>query len=142
MQRSIQTFRNSFLRTSTIGQLVVNPRGACAARVIVVAVCVCLRAISLHEPSIAPQTIPCIQRRINIKICICGVFSETSAFGSYVIIVFIGQWVYSCGVAVSSNLHSPPHQTQLIEGKIVIAVELNTQGTTPWVQGIACTGIL
>ena len=97
MQRSIQTFRNSFLRTSTIGQLVVNPRGACAARVIVVAVCVCPRAISLHEQSIAPQTIPHIQRRINIIICICGVFSETAAFGSYVVIVLVsslGQWVY------------------------------------------------
>ena len=52
-----------------------NPRCACAARVTVVVMCVCLsvcpsvcpRAISLVEPSIAPQTIPRIQRQIKVK---------------------------------------------------------------------------
>ena len=50
---------------------IINPRRACAARVTVVVVCVCLsvrpRAISLHEPSIAPQTIPRIQCRIKVE---------------------------------------------------------------------------
>ena len=33
---------------------------------------VCI-AISLHEQSFAPQTIPRIQRRINVKTCDCSV---------------------------------------------------------------------
>ena len=49
---------------------IVNPRCACAARVAVVVVCVCLSVsplpyISLHEPSIAPQTKPRIQRQVE-----------------------------------------------------------------------------
>ena len=48
--------------------VVVNPRRACAARVMVVAVSVCLLPyISLHELSIAPQTIPRIQHRIKVE---------------------------------------------------------------------------
>ena len=37
--------------------------------------------ISLLEPLITPQTIPRIQRRIEVEKC--GVFSETAAFRSY-----------------------------------------------------------
>ena len=49
----------------------INPRRACAARVIVVVLSVCLsvcpRAISLHEPSPAPQTMPRIQRPRKVE---------------------------------------------------------------------------
>ena len=45
---------------------IVNSRLACAARVTVFVVCVCL-SVSLHEQSVAPQAIPRIQRRIKVE---------------------------------------------------------------------------
>ena len=55
-----------------VWQEVVNPRRACAARVTVVVVCVCLsvnpRAISLHESSIPSHKTPRSQRHIKVEL--------------------------------------------------------------------------
>ena len=70
-QLSISAYRST---------LIVNRRCSCAARVTVVVVCVCQSVrypdISLHEPSIAPQTIPRLQRRIKVEKYVG--FSETN----------------------------------------------------------------
>ena len=64
-----------------VSNSVVNPRHACAARVTVVVVCVCLLPnISLHEPC---STNNITYSALDKSRKICGVFSETAAFQKY-----------------------------------------------------------